>query len=134
VTRIEQIIFAMRAELTAQCRLVKAAAMVLGESPDCPERDAVGAAIAAQAHAAREACRAYNNVRSLAGSLERAIGNHAPQFYEGDLRECGLPIDGCHCCTEALRSVDVAHVQARQVDLDVDDRHRAQEGQDDSGK
>ena len=119
MTRIEQVIFAMRAQLTAQCRLVKAAVMVLEESPACPERDAVAAEIQAEAQSIMDACRHFNNLRSLVGTLERASGNPSPQFYEGELRPDGLPIKGCHCDKPiCLRHGDVAHLVAGGGDLD----------------
>ena len=100
MTRLEQIVFNMRPELVAQCQLVKAASMVLAESQDCPERDAVAKAIQAQADAAREACRCYNDLRSLVGTLERKLGNPAPAFYEGEIRQAGdKPTPGCNCGT-----------------------------------
>ena len=129
MTRLEELVAAMRAELTAQCRLVKAATMVLDESPPCPERDAVAAEIQAEAQSVIEACRHFNNLRSLVGTLERAIGNRNPQFYEGDLRASGLPIEGCHCgqpmCSMAR---DVTHVPTRQGTLDAHDYEGAKPG------
>ena len=130
MTRLEYVIFAMRAQLTAQCRLVKAAVMVLDELEASPERDAVSVELQAEGDSIAQACRHFNNLRSLVGTLERAGGNPNPQFYVGELRPSGLPIEGCHCGEPmVLRQGNIAHLPAGMGDLHSNDGEGGKSGQ-----
>jgi len=128
MTRLETLIAGMRANLTAQCRLVKAGLLVLGESAAGPERDAVREALLAQGQAQREACRRYNNLRACMGRMELAAGNPEPRFYAGDFVPSDeLPIKGCDCgIFSASRHGDAAKLDAHESDLDGDDGQTSQ--------
>jgi len=98
MTRLEKLIETMREHLTAQCRAVKGAMLVLQESATGPERDAVREVLLVQGQAQREACRCYNNLRACMGRMELAAGNPEPRFYAGDFVPLdALPIIGCDC-------------------------------------
>ena len=97
MTKLEALVAAMRSELTAQCRLIKAGLVVL-ETETPYEHEAVREALLAQGQAQREACRCYNNLRACMGRMEKAAGNPAPRFYAGPVIPLNeLPLQGCDC-------------------------------------
>jgi len=102
MTRLEKVIETMRSQLTAQCRSIKASLIVLRESAEGPEREAVKEALLAAGRAQREACRCYNNLRACMGRMELAAGNPEPRFYAGDFVPLDeLPLVGCDCGFES---------------------------------
>ena len=97
MTRLEAVITPLHQLYRQTCSPLGAAILVTNEYPPSQAREDVRQALVELATAQREICRSWNNVRARVATLEREQGNPSSAFYEGKIRQSGLPVEGCNC-------------------------------------
>jgi hypothetical protein len=97
MTRLEKIVQQLDPLLPAPCHVVTVTKLVLLEYPDSSMRQEVATDLDGMIKACQDLCRNFNNLRSHTASLEIENGNQHPFFYAGQIRNTGLPVEGCNC-------------------------------------